>query len=143
MTGQPPPAADGLGGAGRPEGADPSPATVAPGAVLLHISVVYAPAQRELVEVNLQLPAGATVQSAVEASGLRQRFAEIDLEPGSVGVWGRKAPLDHVLREADRVEIWRPLRVDPKLARRERFQSQGAGQAGLFKRRRPGAKPGY
>lgn len=112
-------------------------------AARLHVTVVYAPAEREVVEVALQLPAGATVQTAIDASGLRQRFADIDLAPGSVGVWGRKVPLDQALREADRVEIWRPLRVDPKLARRERFQSQGAGQAGLFKRRRPGAKSGY
>ena len=114
-----------------------------PEAARLQVTVAYAPAAREVVEVALQLPAGATVQTAIDASGLRQRFADIDLAPGSVGVWGRKAPLDQPLREADRVEIWRPLRVDPKLARRERFQSQGAGQAGLFKRRRPGAKSGY
>ena len=114
------------------------------GGAVLHITVAYAPAPREVVEVALQLPPGATVQTAVDASGLRQRFAEeIDLAPGSVGVWGRKAPLDHPLRDGDRVEIWRGLRVDPKLARRERFQKQGAGQAGLFKQRRPGAKSGY
>jgi len=41
------------------------------------------------------------------------------------------------------VEIWRPLRVDPKLARRERFGRQGARSAGLFAKRRPGSKPGY
>ena len=110
---------------------------------LLPVTVAYAPAPREVIEVALQLPPGATLQAAVDASGLRQRFAEIELTPGSVGVWGRKAPLEHPLRAGDRVEIWRPLRVDPKLARRERFQSQGVGSAGLFKRRRPGAKSGY
>ena len=47
------------------------------------------------------------------------------------------------LRDRDRVEIARPLRVDPKLARRERFQRQGSRAAGLFAQRRPGAKPGY
>ena len=107
------------------------------------VTVAYAPGPREVHEVSLTLPEGSTVQAAIEASGLRAQFPDIDLAPGSVGVWGRKVPLDQALREADRVEIWRPLRVDPKLARRERFQSQGAGQAGLFKRRRPGAKSGY
>jgi putative ubiquitin-RnfH superfamily antitoxin RatB of RatAB toxin-antitoxin module len=58
-------------------------------------------------------------------------------------VWGRKAPPGQLLRDRDRVEIWRPLRVDPKLARRERFGQQGARTAGLFAKRRPGAKPGY
>ena len=110
---------------------------------LLRVTVAYAPGPRQVVEVPLQLPPGATLGMAVQASGLCQRFAEIDLSPGYVGLRGRKAPLTQPLRQDDRVEIWRPLRVDPKLARRERFQSQGAGQAGLFKRRRPGAKSGY
>lgn len=109
----------------------------------LRITVAYSPAPRDVLEIALQLPLGATLQTAVDASGLRQRFVDIDLAPGNVGVWGRKAPLDQALRDGDRVEIWRPLRVDPKLARRERFQKQGAGQAGLFRQRRPGAKSGY
>jgi hypothetical protein len=109
----------------------------------LNITVVYAPAPRQVIEVALQLPPGTTLQGAINASGLCQRFADLDLAHGSVGVWGSKAPLEQPLREADRVEVWRPLRVDPKLARRERFQKQGAGQTGLFARRRPGAKSGY
>ena len=71
------------------------------------------------------------------------RFPDMNIEPGHVSVWGRKAPPDQPLRDRDRVEVWRPLRVDPKLARRERFGEQGARAAGLFARRRPGAKPGY
>ena len=109
----------------------------------LHITVAYAPAPRQVVEVALQLPPGATLADAVQASGLCQRFPDIDLAHGSVGVWGRKAPPDQPLRSDDRVEIWRPLTVDPKLARRERYKAQGAGQAGLFAQRRPGAKQGY
>jgi putative ubiquitin-RnfH superfamily antitoxin RatB of RatAB toxin-antitoxin module len=64
-------------------------------------------------------------------------------DQGGVGVWGRKAPLDRPLEERDRIELWRPLRVDPKLARRERFGQQGARSAGLFAKRRPGGKAGY
>ena len=79
----------------------------------------------------------------IAASGLLARFPDMNIEPGQVGVWGRKAPPDQPLRDRDRVEVWRPLRVDPKLARRERFGQQGARAAGLFARRRPGAKPGY
>jgi len=107
------------------------------------VTVVYAPSPRQVHEVGLTLPAGSTVQAAIDASGLRARYPDMDLAPGSVGVWGRKTPLEHVLREHDRVEIWRPLRVDPKLARRERFGKQGARAAGLFAKRRPGGKPGY
>jgi len=47
------------------------------------------------------------------------------------------------LRAGDRLEIYRPLRVDPKVARRERFAKQGARTTGLFARQRPGAKTGY
>ena len=121
----------------------PGPDASASDGNALAITVAYAPAPREVVEVVVHLPAGATLRMAVDASGLRQRFAEIDLAAGSVGIWGRKAPLDQPLRADDRVEIWRPLLVDPKRARRERYKSQGAGQAGLFAQRRPGAKQGY
>ena len=68
------------------------------------------------------------------------------LVPGEgegVGIWGRKAAPSQVLRERDRVELARPLLVDPKVARRERFRRQGSRAAGLFASRRPGAKPGY
>ena len=51
--------------------------------------------------------------------------------------------MGRVLREGDRVEVLRELRVDPKVARRERFNQQGARSTGLFARRRPGAKSGY
>ena len=60
-----------------------------------------------------------------------------------MNVWGRKVPLAHMLRADDRVEVYRPLQVDPKVARRERFVRQGAKSAGLFTKRRPGAKAGY
>lgn len=109
----------------------------------MRVSVAYAPAPRQVVEVELQLPEGATVRAAIDASELAKRIPDLDLSHGSVGVRGRKVALDQPLRDGDRVEIWRPLRVDPKLARRERFQSQGARNAGLFAKRRPGAKPGY
>ena len=107
------------------------------------VTVAYAPAPRLVHEISLTLPAGSTVRAAIEASGLRARYPDLDLGPGNVGVWGRKTTLEQPLRERDRVEIWRPMRVDPKLARRERFGKQGARAAGLFAQRRPGGKPGY
>jgi putative ubiquitin-RnfH superfamily antitoxin RatB of RatAB toxin-antitoxin module len=61
----------------------------------------------------------------------------------TVALWGRKVSLSHVLRDQDRIELCRPLKVDPKVARRERFVSQGAKSAGLFSKRRVGAKAGY
>ncbi|MDP3702207.1 MAG: RnfH family protein [Hylemonella sp.] len=109
----------------------------------IEILVSYAPAARQVFELTLRLPAGSTVAQALHASGLAGTYPELDLRHAPVGVWGRKATRDQVLRAQDRVEVYRPLRVDPKLARRERFAKQGAGRAGLFATKRAGAKSGY
>ena len=60
-----------------------------------------------------------------------------------ISVWGHPQGLNHVLNTGDRVELTRALRVDPKVARRERFVKQGAKAAGLFAKKRPQAKAGY
>lgn len=109
----------------------------------MRITVVYSPAPREVWEQVLDLAEGSTVAQAIATSGLLQRFPGLDPAAQGLGVWGRKASLEQLLRDQDRVEIYRPLEVDPKLARRERFQKQGARATGLFAKRRPGAKPGY
>lgn len=109
----------------------------------LHVTVACSPAAREAWEVELTLPAGSTVRQALQASGIFERFPALDPGLAGVGVWGRKATPQQTLRDADRVEVYRPLRVDPKVARRERFNRQGSKTAGLFAKRRPGAKPGY
>ncbi|MES2939475.1 MAG: RnfH family protein [Pseudomonadota bacterium] len=109
----------------------------------MRVTVAYSPAPREVLEWQLELPAGATLRQAVLASGLPDAAPELALEQAEVGVWGRKALWEQPLRERDRVEVYRPLRVDPKVARRERFRKQGTRAAGLFAGRRPGAKPGY
>ncbi|MDB5872508.1 MAG: hypothetical protein JWQ07_1950 [Ramlibacter sp.] len=109
----------------------------------IRVTVLYSPAPREMHEWALVLATGATVLQALEASGLRAAFPDADLRSAVAGIWGRKARLEQVLRERDRVEIYRPLKVDPKLARRERFREQGTRAAGLFARKRTGSKPGY
>lgn len=109
----------------------------------MRVTVAYSPAPREVLEWQLELPAGATLRQAVLASGLPDAAPDMVLEQAEVGVWGRKAQWEQPLRERDRVEVYRPLRVDPKVARRERFRKQGTRSAGLFAGRRPGAKPGY
>ena len=109
----------------------------------VRVTIVHSPAAREVREWAVELPAGASVMQALQASGIAAEFPQLDLSTDSVGVWGRKAGLDDVVNDGDRIEVYRPLRVDPKVARRERFRSQGARSAGLFATRRPGAKPGY
>jgi hypothetical protein len=110
---------------------------------LLHLSVVYAPNAREVEEVKLKLEAPCTVLQALQQSGLLLPHPEVDQHRALVGVWGRRVGLDQSLRDQDRIEIYRPLRVDPKVARRERFARQGSRAAGLFVKKRAGAKAGY
>ena len=109
----------------------------------IQVTIVYSPAPRDVCEVHFQLASDGTVLQALEASGLLQSFASIDPKHTVVGIWGRKVSLKQALRDGDRVEIYRPLRVDPKIARRERFVRQGARSAGLFVHKRAGAKAGY
>lgn len=109
----------------------------------IEITVAFSPSARVVHEIPLRLPLGATVAQALEQSGLQKLFPALDWQAVTVGIWGRKATTDQVLRENDRVELYRPLRVDPKVARRERFAKQGARTTGLFARQRPGAKTGY
>ncbi|NML29988.1 RnfH family protein [Paraburkholderia antibiotica] len=87
----------------------------------LSVEVCYAlPDGQTLIEV--ELPAGATLQQALDASGILQRFPSIDLAAQKVGIFGKLKPLDTVLADHDRVEIYRPLLVDPKLSRQRRVE---------------------
>lgn len=106
-------------------------------------TVVCCAGPREVSEWTGTLPRGATVQQAIEASAASHGSAARDINDAALGVWGRKAQPGQLLYEGDRVEIYRPLRVDPKVARRERFRAQGARATGLFANKRQGAKPGY
>ena len=108
----------------------------------LRIEVIYSPAPRQVKCWIAALPAGATLQMALMATAFPD-FPELRSASPVVGVWGVKKGLNYLLQQADRVEIYRELQVDPKLARRERFRRQGAKTAGLFAKTRAGAKAGY
>ncbi len=108
----------------------------------LCVSVLYSPAPRQIREVKLSLAPGSTVLQALQTSGLLNLFAMPDSSPPLIGVWGRKAPAQQKLLQNDRVEIYRALAVDPKVARRARFAKQGTRSAGLFVKKRLGAKAG-
>jgi uncharacterized protein len=105
----------------------------------IRVLVLYSPAPREVHEWPVVLAPGSTVLRALQASGLQAAFPYMDLGVAVVGIWGRKAGLEQQLRDGDRVEIYRSLKVDPKLARRERFRRQGVRAAGLFARRKNGS----
>ncbi|MBU4423379.1 MAG: RnfH family protein [Gammaproteobacteria bacterium] len=108
----------------------------------LQITVVVCTAPRSIGEWTLHLPAGATVAEALKACEVTSLLPQGGT-CAVVGIWGRQVALDCTLAPGDRVEVYRPLKVDPKVARRERFARQGARTTGLFARQRPGGKSGY
>lgn len=109
----------------------------------MNITLVYSPAARQVFQWHLVVSGGSSIEQVVLQSGALQQFSEIDLNDLTLGVWGKTCSLDKVLKDQDRIEIYRPLRVDPKVARRERFTHQGAKRAGLFAKKRADAKAGY
>jgi putative ubiquitin-RnfH superfamily antitoxin RatB of RatAB toxin-antitoxin module len=111
---------------------------------MIQVTLSCSPAAREVFEQVLQLEDGTALSEAVRASGLSQRFPDLDWRHAMTpGVWGRMVEWDRALKDGDRIELCRPLTVDPKVARRERFQRQGAKGTGLFANRRKGGKAGY
>jgi hypothetical protein len=86
----------------------------------LRIAVAWSPGAGQAFELALELPAGSTALDAIRASGVLQRPSAIDLSTQAIGIWGRVAALDAILSEGDRVEVYRPLAIDPKEARRLR-----------------------
>ena len=109
----------------------------------ISVRVLWSPSARQLVEVPLQIPVGSTVLDALRASKVLAGLQDAEVDALLTGVWNHKRALSHGLRDGDRVELYRPLKVDPKIARRERFTRQGARGTGLFSKRRAGAKSGY
>jgi uncharacterized protein len=87
------------------------------------VEVAYATRERQKL-VALDVAPGCTAGEAIERSGLADEFPDMVVDPGAVGIFSRKVPLDHVLQPGDRVEIYRPLLADPKEARRQRAQKK-------------------
>lgn len=107
----------------------------------MRVEVVYCPRPHETDLSVLDLPAGATLAQALAASGVCARHG---LDPAAVtaGLWGKVREADTPLRERDRVEVYRPLVVDPKEARRQRYarhKERLAGIQAVQQRRRPPA----
>lgn len=88
----------------------------------INVDVCYALRDRQEI-VHLRLPEGCTVQRAIEASGMLQKHPEIDLvKSNKLGIFAKLVKPDAVLRDKDRVEIYRPLIADPKEVRRKRAE---------------------
>ena len=83
----------------------------------IHVEVVFASPDRQAL-VPIAMPGGATVAEAIEMSAIAASFPECNLDKCPTGVWGKPVQRDHVLSDGDRVELYRPLRMDPREARR-------------------------
>ena len=83
------------------------------------VEVAYALADKQSL-ISLDVEEGSTLKEAIEASGILDEYKDIDLSTDRVGIFSKFAKLDTVLREKDRVEIYRTLIADPKKVRKER-----------------------
>lgn len=89
---------------------------------LMKIELLYAlPEEQDLLSLSVE--PSTTVEQAILASGILQRYPEIDLTKNPVGIFSKLVDLQHKLRDGDRIEIYRPLIIDPKEARRLRAKS--------------------
>jgi putative ubiquitin-RnfH superfamily antitoxin RatB of RatAB toxin-antitoxin module len=118
---------------------------------MIQVTLCWSLGPRHVHEQSLQVPQGCTVKAALElalnqhlqSQTLTNAAALSSLEFQQAGIWGRKVPWTHVVHEGDRIELYRPLTVDPKVARRQRFKRQGKGRTGLFANRKSGSAAGY
>jgi putative ubiquitin-RnfH superfamily antitoxin RatB of RatAB toxin-antitoxin module len=85
----------------------------------INIQVCYASEATQFLRA-LQVPLGTTIEQAIALSGLQQAVPGMDLGTLEAGIYAKKKPRDTILREHDRIELYRPLITDPKQARRRR-----------------------
>ena len=101
----------------RAERGGPAPSTI-------RVAIAFSPGPGTAFELALDLPERATALDAIRASGLFERHPELGLGEPLIGIWGRACAPQTVLSDGDRVEIYRPLRMDPNEARRLRARSR-------------------
>jgi putative ubiquitin-RnfH superfamily antitoxin RatB of RatAB toxin-antitoxin module len=95
----------------------------------IHIEVVYA-LPHEQTLLKLDVPVGTSIADGIRLSGMLNKHPEIDLEKSKFGIFGKLSKADVVLRERDRIEIYRPLIADPKEVRRKRAEEGKAMKKG-------------
>ena len=102
---------------------------VEPAAGMMNVEVVYCPGPGQVDLSPLELPVGTTLAEALHASGVLLRHGLL-LDGLRAGIWFKSRELDTPLRHRDRVEVYRPLTVDPKEARRQRYRRARQGNPG-------------
>jgi uncharacterized protein len=115
---------------------------------MVHVTVCWSFEPRRVHEISLVIPNGSTVQAVIE------QLMDADMHSLSTtdlaklkflqpGIWGHKVAWSACVQQGDRIELYRDLKVDPKVARRQRFKRQGKGRTGLFANRKSGVAAGY
>ena len=94
----------------------------------IDIEAVYALPDEQILFRQV-VPVGATVAEAIRLCGILEKYPEIDLATNKLGIFGKLSKTDALLRDHDRIEIYRPLLADPKEARRRRAMKKGGGTA--------------
>ncbi len=84
----------------------------------IEVEVVFALPEKQRL-VTVEVAEGSTIADVIAASGLQSRFRDADLEACTTGLWGKVVPRETVISNGDRVEIYRPLAMDPREARRQ------------------------
>jgi putative ubiquitin-RnfH superfamily antitoxin RatB of RatAB toxin-antitoxin module len=115
---------------------------------MVEVTLCWSLQPRQVREHTFSVPAGSTVQSVIDQfiTAHTQNLVPADsaqLKFMQPGIWGHKVAWTAHVQEGDRVELYRPLKVDPKVARRQRFKRQGKGRTGLFANRKSGSAAGY
>ena len=95
----------------------------------IQVEVAYALPDQQVI-LALNVPVGTNVEESIKRSGILERFPEIDLTQNKIGVFSKLTKLDALLRNKDRVEIYRPLIADPKEVRRKRAEEGKAMKKG-------------
>jgi len=92
---------------------------------VMKVELAYARSVAEQVVLGVEVVEGTTIRGVIAASGVMDHYPEIDLSINGVGIYGMRRDLDMVVHGGDRVEIYRPLLIDPKQARRLRARKRG------------------
>lgn len=117
----------------------------------IRVVLCWSPHARQVHEQHVSVPEGSTVEAVVDAGLQLLRASGVAISATDqakvkflqAGIWGRLADWQTPVRAGDRVELYRALQVDPKVARRQRFKRQGKGRTGLFANRKRGPAAGY
>lgn len=117
----------------------------------IQVTLCWSLAPRHVQEIILPVPVGSTVEAVLDlcvaqwlhSQGSADAATLSSLKFQQPGIWGKKVSWTEVVKTDDRIELYRPLKVDPKVARRQRFKRQGKGRTGLFANRKSGSAAGY